>query len=132
MKMHPKSSRKLVSMPVPKLVELFEQISLAEGEAVENFDTPRANRLIMRRRALLSEMRHRPGDSRAALFALYSHPHPRVRLNVATSTYALDPEQAQAVMQSVKQSRLHPWAAHAGLSLTFLEDGTSKLPIDPE
>ena len=122
----------LDSMPTNALVDLFEQMSLAEGEAIAEFQTARANRLIRRRFALLSEMRHRTIDERPALFALYQHRDPQVRLNVATSTYALDPERAESVMREIVASRLFPGAGDAGMSLALLADGTSHLPNDPE
>jgi hypothetical protein len=119
-------------MPTAELVDLFEQLSLAEGEATASFQSARANRLIMRRRALLSEMRHRPGDARIALFVLYAHRHPQVRLNVAESTYALNPERAKSIIEEIAASRFQPWSGDAGMSLFALANGTSQLPNDPE
>jgi hypothetical protein len=77
-------------------------------------------------------MRNRPGDARIALFALYHHRHPQVRLNVAESTYALNPERAKSIIEEIANSRLFPWAGDAGMSLVALENGTSRLPNDPE
>lgn len=115
-----------------ELLDLFEQLSLAQGEATADLQIARANRLIMRRRALLSEMRHRPGDARTALFVLYTHRHPQVRLNVAESTYALNPERAKSIIEEIAASRFLPWSGDAGMSLVALANGTSQLPNDPE
>ena len=123
---------RLKQLSTQQLVDLFEQISLAQGEAVAEFQTSRANRLIKKRYELLAELRHRRVDKRPALFALYSHRHPQVRLNVATSTYALNPERAEAVMREIVASRLFPWAGDAGMHLSGLEHGDSMLPHDPE
>jgi hypothetical protein len=120
------------SMSTSELVNLFEQLSVAQGQAYADLQIARASRLIMRRRALLSEMRHRPGDARTALFVLYDHRHPQVRLNVAESTYALNPERAKSVMQEISNSRHMPWAGDAGMSLALLQNGMSQLPNDPE
>lgn len=122
----------LTALTTPQLVRLFEQISLADGEANAEFQSARASRMINKRYALLAEMRRRPVDERPALFELYSHRHPQVRLNVATSTYALDPVRAEAVMREIKDSRLFPWAGDAASHLSALADGTSQLPNDPE
>ena len=127
-----KFPKNLAVLQTPQLVDLFKQVSLAHGEANAEFQSVRANRLIAKRYALLAEMRRRPTDERPALFELYSHRHPQVRLNVATSTYALNPVRALAVMQQIKDSRLFPWAGDAAAHLTGLADGTSKLPEDPE
>lgn len=118
-------------MTVDELVQLFEQISVAEGEASANFETAKVNRLFRRRRELLSEMRHRDADERPALFVLYAHKHPQVRLNVAKSTYALNPEKAESILREIAGSRMFPWAGVAGMSLSLLADGTSQLPNDP-
>jgi hypothetical protein len=67
------AAKSLASMSTAELVDLFEQLSLAEDEASTGLQFARANRLVLRRRALLSEMRHRPGDARTALFVLYAH-----------------------------------------------------------
>ncbi len=128
----PRRSEKLKRMSVDELVRLFEQISLLEGEASANFETAKASRLYWRRRDLLFEMRHRDVDERPALFVLYTHKHPQVRLNVAKSTYALNPERAKLVLHEIATSRFFPWAGTAGMSLSALADGTSQLPNDPE
>jgi hypothetical protein len=125
-------TKSLASMSNTELVDLFEQLSLAQGEATASLQSARANRLILRRRALLSEMRHRPDDARTALFALYAHRHPQVRLNVAESTYALNPERAKSIIEEIATSRFQPWAGDAGMSLFALANGTSQLPMDPE
>jgi hypothetical protein len=61
---------------------------------------------------------------------LYDHPNLQVRLNAAKFFYALDPEAAVATFQAIKESRHHPWAMDAGMSLSALEMGMSKLPED--
>jgi hypothetical protein len=40
-----------------QLVELFEKLSIAQGEAYAYFETAKANRFYTRRRAVLWEMR---------------------------------------------------------------------------
>jgi hypothetical protein len=125
-------TKSLASMTNTELVDLFEQLSLAQGEASAGLQSARANRLILRRRALLSEMRHRPGDARRGLFVLYTHRHPQVRLNVAESTYALNPERARSTLEEIAASRFQPWSGDAGMSLVALKNGTSQLPMDPE
>jgi hypothetical protein len=86
----------------------------------------------MRRRAVVSELRHRDGDARTALFGLYEHQHPHVRASVARSTYALNPNEATKILREVADTRFEPWASDARMSLSLLADGTSQLPNDPE
>jgi hypothetical protein len=128
----PRRSEKLKRMSVDGLVQLFEQLSVAEGEASANFETAKFKRLYWRRRDVVFEMRHREIDERPALFVLYAHRHPQVRFNVAESTYALNPERAKLVLREIADSRMFPWAGDAGMSLSGLADGTSQLPNDPE
>ncbi len=128
----PPRSPKLMAMSLDELVKLFERLSIAHGEAYAYFETAKANQFIRRRRAVLSEMRHREVDERPALFALYSHRHPQVRMNVAQCTYALNPERAKAVLEEIAASRHRPWCSDAAMSLELLADGTSQLPFDPE
>jgi hypothetical protein len=121
-----------MAMSNQQLVDLFEKLSIAEGEAYAYFETAKANRYFRRRRAVVSELRHRESDERPALYALYSHRHPWVRKSVATSTYALNPERAKAVLEEIAATRHEPWRSNAGMSLELLADGTSQLPFDPE
>lgn len=130
--MSSRGTQELGSLTTSELVALFEELSLAESEASANFDHKRARRVMGREFRVLSELRRRPRDERSALFALYTHSHPGVRLCVAESTYALDPQRANAVMREIAESRLYPWAAQAGMSLRALANGTSELPKDPE
>lgn len=127
-----KKSNTLVSKSISDLVTMFERLSLEQAEAYANFETSKTNRIIMRRYHVVAQLRHRGTDERTALFALYSHRHPQVRLNVAKSTYALNPERALTALQEIAASNQFPWAGDAGMSLALLADGTSLLPSDPE
>jgi len=123
---------RLTAMSREKLVDLFEKLSIAQGEAYAYFETAKANRYIRRVRAVLSEMRHRSVDERPALYVLYDHRHPQVRTNVALWTYSLNPERAKAVLAEIAATRYEPWCSDASISLRMLADGTSYLPFDPE
>jgi hypothetical protein len=96
------------------------------------FEQARVNRYVRRCFLVLNTLRHRATDERPALFALYAHKHPQVRLNVATGTYALNPDRAESVMREVAATKMQPWAGDAGMSLWFLAEGKSQLPYDPE
>ena len=54
-----------MAMSNQQLVDLFEKLSIAEGEAYAYFETAKANRYFRRRRAVVSELRHRGTDERA-------------------------------------------------------------------
>jgi Domain of unknown function (DUF2019) len=127
----PPRSPKLMAMSRLQLVELFEKLSIAQGEAYAYFETAKANRFYTRRRAVLWEMRSREVDERPALYALYSHRLPQVRMSVAKSTYALNPEHAKAVLEEIAATRHEPWCSDARISLELLAEGTSRLPFDP-
>jgi hypothetical protein len=114
-----------------ELVARFIEISIAQGEASETFETAKFNRLFDRKLKVLDELRRREGDRRRLLFALYDYPNMQVRLNAAYATYALDPAGATAVFEAIAASKHSPWAGDAGMTLSMLKKGTSQLPHDP-
>ncbi len=69
---------------------------------------------------------------RSALFKLYGHVHPQVRLHVAYSTFALDPDRARSIIEDVANSRLEPWAFDAGMTLYLLKEEMTQLPLDTD
>ena len=121
----------LTKMTAAELVDRFVEISIEQGEALESLETARFGRLFKKLASVVRELRSRSGDQRHLLLQLYEHPDPQVKLNVAGWAYALDPQAAVAAFQAVKESRQYPWAGHAGMSLSMLEMGLSKLPEDP-
>ena len=123
--------RPVAEMTSDELVERFVEISVEQGKASAFFETARFNRLYGKLSAVVRELRARPGDERHRLLKLYDHPDLQVRLNAAERAYALDPEAAIATFQAIKDSRQYPWAGDAGMSLSLLEMGMSKLPEDP-
>jgi len=124
-------ARPVAEMTSDELVERFVEISIEQGKAVAFFETARFNRLLPKLSAAARELRGRPGDERHRLLKLYDHPDLQVRLNAARFAYALDPEAAIATFQAIKDTRHYPWAGDAGMSLSALEMGMSKLPEDP-
>ena len=121
----------VADMTSDELVVRFVEISIEQGKALAFFETARFNSLYGKLSAVVRELRARPGDERHRLLKLYDHPDLQVRLNVAGRTYALDPAAAIATFQAIKDSRRYPWAGDAGMSLSMLEMGLSKLPEDP-
>jgi len=121
-----------MAMSRQQLVDLFEKLSIAQGEAYAFFETGRASRMVLRRRAVLSEMRNREVDERPALYVLYDHSHPQVRVNVANSTYALNPQRAKTVLSEVAATQYEPWCSDARMTISLLDKGSSWLPFDPE
>jgi hypothetical protein len=121
----------VTTMNAAELVQLFVEMSIEQGKALESLETARFNSLFKKLAPVVRELRSRPGDQRHLLLKLYDHPDFQVKLNVAGWAYALDPEAAVAAFQAIKESRQYPWAGHAGMSLSMLEMGLSKLPEDP-
>lgn len=121
----------LAKMTSDELVQRFIEISVEQGKASTFFETGRFNRLVPKLSAVVRELRSRPGDERHLLLKLCDHPDFQVRLNAAQRAYALDPDAAIAAFQAIKESRHYPWAGDAGMSLSALEMGMSKLPEDP-
>ena len=121
----------LSNMTIEELVSLYEKLCLAQDRAEDYFESAHVYRIVHRQYQLLDEMRHRAVDERPALFRLYSHPHPRVRVNAARSTYALNPQPARAVLEQLETPH-YPWGVDAKMSLDRLREGSSLLPSDPD
>lgn len=122
---------RLAKLSTGDLVAHFIEISEKQAIATVEFENARVNRLFWNKVAVVNELRRRPGDERRALLELYMHDNLQVRLNAVQSAYALNPARAEAVLREVAESRREPWAFHARMSLSLLEDGTSQLPNDP-
>jgi hypothetical protein len=116
----------LQSMAIPELVDRFTQVTLGQYEALLDDDRKEFRRLFEEMRALLEELKVRPGDQRRALLPLYDHPNVQVRLKAAKNTLAVAPEAAFELLHVIAESGIHPQAGEAGMSLWNLENGTFK------
>ncbi len=123
--------RAISEMTNDELFMRFIEVSVAQGEVSETFETTKFNRLFDQNQKILGELRVRQGDQRRLLLALYDHPNMQVRLNSAYATYALDPAGAAAVFEAIAASKRFPWAGDAGMTLSMLKKGISQLPNDP-
>ena len=117
---------KLQDMTTPELVDRFAQTTVAQYEALLDDDRAEFKRLFRQMRAILEELKARPGDQRRALLPLYKHPNVQVRLKAAKNTLAVAPEAALELLHIIAESRMHPQAGEAGMSLWNLENGTFK------
>lgn len=122
--------KRIDKMTSEELVALFEQISIAQSEALDRFETARFSRLFQKKTRVVSELRARPGDQRRLLFPLYHHRNKQVQLNAARNTYMLNRAEAHAVIEQIAASRWQPQAGDAGMSLWRLETGKSALLKD--
>src|SRR5687768_10001805 len=59
--------KRVEKMTNEELVALFEEISIAQSEALDRFETARFNRLYDRKSAVVDELHSRPGDQRRLL-----------------------------------------------------------------
>jgi uncharacterized protein DUF2019 len=109
-----------------ELVERFVEITLGQDEALLDDDRRMFNRLFKEMRAVLEELKSRPGDQRRALIPLYKHPNMQVRLKAAKNTLAVAPKDAHEVIQDIANSGHYPQAGEAGMSLWALEQGIFK------
>lgn len=122
--------KRVGKMTNEELVALFEEISIAQSEALDDFETARFNRLYKKKSAVVNELRSRPGDQRRLLFSLYHHRNKQVQLNAARNTYMLNRAEAHAIIEQVASSRWYPQAGDAGMTLLRLESGESALLKD--
>ncbi len=79
----------LETMTVHQLVERFVEVTLAQDDALLDVELSKFKRLFGEMRAILEELKSRPGDQRTALVRLYDYPNFQVRLKAAKNTLAV-------------------------------------------
>lgn len=116
----------LSKLTVEELVERFIENCVAQDEALLENDSAKFNRLFRKMRAIVEELRSRPGDQRHALLNLYKHPNIQVRLKAVKNSLAVSPVEAMKALQAIAESQEYPQAGEAGMSLWNLERGVFK------
>jgi flagellin-specific chaperone FliS len=121
----------LSKLTVEELVERFIENCMAQDEALLENDSAKFNRLFRKMRAIVEELKLRPGDQRHALLNLYQHSNIQVRLKAAKNSLAVAPEEARQQLQQITDSQItdsqeYPQAMEAGMSLWNLERGVFK------
>jgi hypothetical protein len=106
------------------LVERVVSIGLAQYDALYVADTKKFNRLYAMMADVRSELKSREGDQRRALLPLLDHPNLQVRMKAANTLLGISPILARKALESVRDSEILPQAAHAGMTLSALHNGT--------
>ncbi len=117
---------KLEEMTVDELVERFAEIGVAQDQAELIGEMGKFNHLYKQMDATEKEIRTRGREARLALLRLYNHPNMQVRLNAAKRTLGVAPVEARKAIQAIYDSKWYPQAGDAGMTLSFLDDGTFK------
>ena len=120
-------SQAVTSLSEEELLDRFTAIGIAQDDALLDNETAKFNKLYLKKVAIETELRDRPGDQRRQLMALYDHPNMQVRLNAARATRAIDMMKAHALLEAIAASKHFPQAGDAGMALLAMEDGTYKL-----
>lgn len=113
------------SETIEELVSRFVEIGVAQGAALDRFDSVSFNRRVDALIAIEDELRERDGGRRG-LIALFDHPHLQVRLNAAKATLAVVPERARLVLEGIRATQRMPQAADAAGCLRNLREGIFK------
>jgi hypothetical protein len=113
-------------MTVHQLVEQFTLVTLNQFQAERRTEFGKYNELYKKMTAIEQELKSRPGDQRAALIPLLSHPNPQVRLMAAQWTLAVAPSAARQALQELWDRREFPQAADAMGTMQALERGDRK------
>ena len=116
----------LKKMTVEELVERFTEIALAQDKAVLEENYAHFNKLYGHMDDVKTELKDREGDQRRALLRLYRHSNPQVRLKAVKATLAVVPDEAQAMLRVIANSRENPQAGEAGMSIRAMERGIFK------
>ncbi|MFG1420418.1 DUF2019 domain-containing protein [Roseixanthobacter liquoris] len=115
----------LSKISTKELVEAYIKIGLYQYK-LDADEIGKYNRSYLKKRAIESELKARPGDQRRALMALYDYPNMQVRLNAATATLAVAPAEARRLLQDIHASGWPPQCYQAGSLVRGLDDGTFK------
>jgi hypothetical protein len=116
----------LATATVPELADEFLRLAIAKGRAVMDFENAKVKRFYWQIDAIRNELKTRPGDQRRVLAAFYRHPSPSVRLEAATATLVVLPEQSRLVLQEIVDRVEYPFAGTAGMRLHNLATGFYK------
>ena len=116
----------LISMSLEAVINRYIELSVQQGEANEDDDVSRYNRLYKKLGVIDAELRSRGPSARLALTALFTHPNKQVRLNAATESLAIAPDEARAVLQKFRETRVGPYCLDAGMTIVNLDNGVFK------
>lgn len=116
----------IAGMTGEQLVERFVAICLEREQALLYDDIEEFNRLFALMRAIVNELKERPGDARHALLDLYDHPNLQVRIKAVKNSLALAPDERRRVLQEIANATNRPQALEAGMSPRNLKAGIFK------
>jgi hypothetical protein len=106
--------------------QMIENIGEKQYKLLEGYKVSEYNKLFMELESIIEELKKRPGDRRIVLKGHYGHPNIQVRLNAATHTLVVAPDEARALLQAIADTKHYPQAAEAGLRLDHLATGFYK------
>jgi hypothetical protein len=109
---------------IEELVRRFEQIALAQDDAILRNQTSKYNRLYDEMDSVDRQLRDHGTDARRALLRLYDHPNEQVRLKAAIRTLAVAPQEARKVLDEIRAAKVQPYALDAGFIIRGLDDGS--------
>ena len=111
----------LSKMTTPALVARFRRLVLDQEIFLLSLDTKRYSQLFYQVNDITNELKTRDGDGRRGLLAFFDHESPHLRFTTACSCEDLSPAKAREVLRQIRETRITPYALHAGMSLWMLE-----------
>ncbi|WP_127091699.1 DUF2019 domain-containing protein [Aquabacter cavernae] len=115
--------RKLAQLTDTALRDLFEALCIERGQKWNPENVRPYNKLYLEIVDVAEELKRRPGDARHLLIPLLKHEDWHVRLKAGTNTYALTPQEAREALQWLRETRLEPFGAEAGMFLSGIDRG---------
>ena len=109
-----------------QLAEQFIRLSLEQYDASAIDDSDAYNARMHVIYDITRLLRRRGLYARRALVPLLEHKNAQVRLNAARELLAVEPDRSRAALEALAASGPFPQRGDAGMSLSFLEDGTYK------
>ena len=117
------TQKPIADLKLDELVRRFEEITLAQDEAINNDDNSKYNRLFKEMDLLRVELKRRDGDQRRLLLALLEHANAQVRLMAAIATLANDRQGALKAFKYISDNNEYPQAADARGMMSAVAEG---------
>ncbi|MEW6256634.1 MAG: DUF2019 domain-containing protein [Pseudomonadota bacterium] len=110
------------------LRDLFAALCIQQGEAIDDLNWKKYNKIFHSVSVVANEMRERSGNARHLLLPFLSHQNSQVRLMAAAYTYAIAPAAARHAMEELMQTGVGHFQLSAGSFLRAIESGTGTIP----
>lgn len=113
----------LSEMSSDALILLFEDLCLLQYRSIEREEIGAYNKRFDQIKAIVEELRSRPGDQRRLLQKFFHHKNAQVALTAAHANLAIDHARARRVIEEIANYAMGTQQLAAGMTLENLDRG---------